>query len=231
MAVETARIQQEYARRERELPPDRYSVSEPGARFLRDSRLAEMDLLLTQGGLLPLGDRHILDVGCGRGDWLLELESRGARRDRLAGIDLIPSRVGEARARLEGADIRTGNATELPWGAGTFEVVVLSTVLSSILDGDMRRAVASEAARVLLPSGAILWYDFFLDNPWNRGVRGVRRREIETLFPGFGVALKTTTLAPPLARWLAPRFPTVAERLAGLRVFSTHLLGLLAKPG
>jgi ubiquinone/menaquinone biosynthesis C-methylase UbiE len=240
---ETARIIEEYARREREIPPSRYSLSDPGARFLRDSRVTEVHRLLERTERLPFGNRVILDIGCGRGDWLVEFEFWGARRDQLAGIDLIPARVQEARARLGSArtegpghsegepDIRTGNATDLPWGEGAFDLVVLSTMLSSILDEGMRRVVASEAARVLKPSGAVLWYDFFFDNPRNRAVRGVRRREVEQLFPGFSMEMKKITLAPPLARWLAPRAEPVAVLLDKARLFSTHLLGLLVKTG
>jgi ubiquinone/menaquinone biosynthesis C-methylase UbiE len=243
MAVETARIVAEYERRDREVPSERYSRSEPGARFIRDTQIAAVHHLLVKAGLVPLRDRRVLDVGCGHGDWLTEFEAWGARRDQLAGIDLIPERVREAQTRLgplhseggfqasEGGDIRTGNATDLPWAESSFDLVLLSTVFSSILAEDMRHAVAAEVARVLKPAGTVLWYDFFVDNPWNRAVRGVRRREIARLFPGFSVRLRKETLAPPVARWLAPWARPLAALLDGSRLLSTHLLGLLVKPG
>jgi hypothetical protein len=58
---------------------------------------------------------------------------------------------------------------------------------------------------------------------------GVRRREIETLFPGCRVDLRRATLAPPLARKIVPVSWTLAAALESLRVFDTHYLGLIRR--
>jgi ubiquinone/menaquinone biosynthesis C-methylase UbiE len=89
-----------------------------------------------------------------------------------------------------GADLRHGDASRLPWPSGHFDIVLQSTVFSSILEAAMRAAVAAEMTRVLAPGGANLWNDFFVDSPRNRAVRGIRRREIAALFPGFDVELR-----------------------------------------
>ena len=148
----------------------------------------------------------------------------------LAGIDLLPERVEAARRRLTpGADIRDGDASALPWDAGVFDIVLQSTVFSSILDAGMRTAVAAEMARVLAPGGVILWSDFFADNPRNRAVRGMRRREIARLFPGFHAELRRISLAAPLARAIAPRSLLAASLLEHLRVLNTHYVGVLTR--
>ena len=36
----------------------------------------------------------------------------------------------------------------------------------------MKQAVAEEMLRVLKPQGLILWYDYHVNNPWNKDVRG-----------------------------------------------------------
>src|SRR5215467_6730268 len=69
----------------------------------------------------------------------------------------------------------------------------------------MKRQMASEMCRVLKPDGLILWYDYHMNNPWNAGVRGVKKREIHRLFPGCSIDLRRITLAPPFARWIVPR--------------------------
>jgi hypothetical protein len=74
----------------------------------------------------------------------------------------------------------------------------------------------------------IVWNDFFADNPRNRAVRGIRRREIAALFPGFELELRRVTLAAPLARAIAPRSHLAAVLLEATSLFNTHYAGVLA---
>jgi SAM-dependent methyltransferase len=197
--------------------------------LLRQGRERALLALLRAEGMLPLADRRILEVGCGSGQWLADFETWGARRERLAGIDLVPERVAAARARLPGADLREGDAAGLPWDDGSFDVVLQSTVFSSILDPAMRSRVAAAMAAALAPGGVIVWYDFFVGNPRNRAVRGIRRREIAALFPGFAMRRRRVSLAAPLARAVAPRSMTAAIALDGLRLLDTHHLATLRR--
>jgi ubiquinone/menaquinone biosynthesis C-methylase UbiE len=217
---EADRILEELRRREREIPADFYSLDRPANRFLRQGQERALRKALEEIGLLA--GKRVLEVGCGSGNWLEMLDGAAS----LAGIDLEPER---AAARFPGADIRTGDASRLPWESGSFDVVLQSTVFSSILDPNMRRAVASEMLRVLAPAGAILWYDFFVNNPSNPHVGGVRRREIEALFPGCRVALRRATLAPPIARWIVPVSWKLAALLESLRVLDTHYFGVIRR--
>lgn len=237
LADEADRIRAEYARRAREIPEDLYSVRNPGHLFGSLQRARRLVRALSAAGCFPLSDRRILDVGCGHGGWLSDFETWGARRENLAGMELDPARAEVARGRLGAigsagsgaADIRAGDASRLPWPDESFDIVVQATVFTSILDGAMRKSVAAEMARVLKPSGVFLWYDFFYDNPRNPGVRGVRAPEIRELFPGFRLTLERITLAPPIARRLAPVTWIGALVLENLRLFNTHYLGVLRR--
>ena len=140
---EADRIVADYARRAQEVPAERYDPATPAQLFMRQSRERALVGMLGAAGMLPLAERRVLDVGCGHGQWLADLETFGARRERIAGIDLVTERVEAARARLPGADIRHGNAAELPFEDGSFDLVLQSTVFSSILDASVRRAVAA----------------------------------------------------------------------------------------
>jgi ubiquinone/menaquinone biosynthesis C-methylase UbiE len=228
---ETDRILEEHRRRDREIPAGFYDLDQPANLFLRHGQERALRDALERSGLLPLSGRRLLEVGCGSGNWLEILERFGARREEISGIDLDPGRAAACASRFPGADVRSGDASVLPWESGSFDLVLQGTVFSSILDPGMRRAVASEMLRVLAPGGAILWYDFFMDNPANPNVRGVRRRGIETLFPGCRVELRRATLAPPLARRIVPVSWTVAAVLESLRVFDTHYLGRIGRAG
>ena len=112
--------------------------------------------------------------------------------------ELDRQRAVLAQAKLPNADLRVGDATQLPWDADTFHLVIASTVFTSILDGDIRRKVAGEIQRVLVPGGALLWYDFMRNNPANPHVRKVSRREVRELFPELSGEMRSITLAPPL---------------------------------
>ena len=57
------------------------------------------------------------------------------------------------------SNLTIGNGEELPYGNGTFDLVLLFSVLTSILDPRVQANLAAEARRVLRPGGAILWYD------------------------------------------------------------------------
>src|SRR3989442_7395446 len=106
----------------------------------------------------------------------------------------------------------------------TSDMVLQSLLFTSILDGEVRRAVAREMLRVVRQDGWILWYDFHVDNPWNPDVRRVGRREMAALFPGCHIELQRLTLAPPLSRRGAPRAPPVWWLLAKVaRVFTPYL--------
>ena len=87
-----------------------------------------------------------------------------------------------------------------------------------------------EIRRVLKPGGAILWFDLRVNNPRNPEVRGLRRAEIRTLFPGCEMELAPALLAPPLGRLIAGRSWPFAEALQALPLLCTHYAGLVHKP-
>jgi SAM-dependent methyltransferase len=222
-------IRAEYKRRAAEIPADAYSLQYPANLYIYQGQTRALLWALKLAGLLPLADRRILEVGSGRGNWLATLEAFDARRELLAGVDLDEQRTEQCRQRFVGADVRAGDASNLPWPDGSFDAVLQSTVFTSILDDGMKQAVAREMLRVLKPQGAILWYDFHMNNPNNPHVRGVKRPEIESLFPGCRVTLRRVTLAPPLARRLVPISWVACELLEKLRFLNTHYFGVLRR--
>jgi ubiquinone/menaquinone biosynthesis C-methylase UbiE len=223
------RIRAENSRRAREIDREFYALHRPANLFMRHSQDRALVWALTQAGLLPLDERTILDVGCGVGSWLGVFETLGARRPNLSGVDLDDARVAACRHRFPGADVRLSDASRLSWPEARFDVVLQSTVFTSILDRALKQAVASEMLRVLKPHGAIIWYDFHVNNPRNPHVQGVGRREIEALFPGCSVRLRRTTLAPPLARRLVPLSWALSTALEGLTFLNTHYIGVVQK--
>lgn len=129
-----------------------------------------------------VGARHAVAVNSGTAALHLALEEWGTRPENMAGVDLLPDRIAEARRLCpEAVNLRCGSATKLEFPDATFDLVLQSTVLTSILDSGMKQSIASEMLRVLKPDGIILWYDYHVNNPWNPDVRGVKKREIHEL--------------------------------------------------
>jgi ubiquinone/menaquinone biosynthesis C-methylase UbiE len=209
----------------------RWALDNPGnVRIVQDETRALAGILHARRAL-PLSDKKILDVGCGRGDALGTLADLGAKPENLFGIDLLPDRILTAAARHPGMRFECGNAEQLRFPDAYFDLAVVFTLFSSILDDDMASNIAGEICRVLKPNGGILWSDFRYNNPWNRNVKGMTKRQIAKLFPGFEFHFRTNVLLPPLARRLGPFTGILYPVLSAIRPLQTHYLGLIVKPG
>jgi ubiquinone/menaquinone biosynthesis C-methylase UbiE len=225
---EEERIREKYGRRRPE--DSRYSWFNPGQVFMlqeRDRRVLEA---LKRAGVGSLADKQILEVGCGRGAWLRDLIQWGAQPSNLKGVELLTDRVEEARRLCPGGvQILCGSASQLEFPADSFDIVLQSTVFTSIQDDALKRQVAAEMIRVVRPSGLILWYDFRVNNPRNPDVTGVGRKEISELFRGCRMDLWSLTPAPPLARAVAPWSWLGCYLLGMVPWLRTHYLGVIRK--
>ena len=227
-AVEEARIRAAYAKREKD--DARYSWFNPAYQLM--IRECERRILarLKQIGFADLQSKSVLEIGCGRGYWLREFVKWGVRPENVTGIDLLMDRVVQARELCPaGVCVHCGSAAQLPFSADSFDIVLQAMMFTSILDRELQHAVAAEMLRVVKPDGIILWYDYHVNNPWNPDVRGIKRREIVSLFPGCRMELERITLLPPLTRRLAPYSYLACYILERISPLCTHYLGVIRK--
>lgn len=192
----------------------------------------ERDILavLRSRNFSHLHDKKILEIGCGTGQWLREFIKWGASPDSVTGIDILPDRVAKAKQLCpQGVQIHCGNAARLSFSDANFDLVFQFTVFSSIPDMTVKEMLAREMLRVLKEEGLILWYDFFLNNPANPDVRGIRKREIAHLFPDCHIDFHGVSLAPPLARVIAPYSWLGCYVLERIRLFNTHYLVVIKR--
>lgn len=224
---EESRIKAAYARRHVE---SRYSWFNQGQLFRVQELERDVLRVLRSNGFERLQDKQILEIGCGQGHWLREFVKWGATPSNLTGIDLISDRIDQARELCpREVQVMCGNAANLAFGNGLFDCVLQFTVFTSVLDSSVKQQMAREMLRVLKDDGLILWYDYHMDNPGNRDVRGIRKREIGELFPGCRIELRRVTLVPQLARLIAPWSWLVCYGLERLRILNTHYLAVIRK--
>jgi SAM-dependent methyltransferase len=137
------------------------------------------------------GNEMVLDVGCGRGLFLIGAGKR-LTTGKAIGVDIWQTKDQSGNssattlqnARAENVDtrieIKTGDARQLPFDANVFDVVVSSWALHNIYAPEERAKALREIARVLKPGGRIAIVDIRHTAEYARfcreaGFEGVRR--------------------------------------------------------
>jgi ubiquinone/menaquinone biosynthesis C-methylase UbiE len=135
---------------------------------------------------------HVLDVGCGTGNYAAALTE--ATRCRISGVDPSRRMLDSARGAASWDSLQQSSAACLPFGDDAFDVVMSTDVIHHIRDRD---AYFREAARVLRPGGHLVTVtDSHDDIP--------RRRPLSSHFP--------ETVAIELERY--PPVPRLLEEMA-----------------
>ncbi len=222
-------VRERYARR---VAADwRYHRLNPSALWPSQERERALARMLQERGWLDLSERRLLEVGCGAGGNLLEMLRFGFAPQHLWGVELLPERCEQARAVLPSATrLSPGDALAAEVPDGSQDLVLQSTVFSSLLDDAFQQRMADAMWRWVKPGGAVLWYDFTVDNPRNTDVRGVPLARVRALFPQGRIAHRRLTLAPPIARAIAKVHPGLYALFNALPMLRTHLLAWIEKP-
>ncbi|WP_150236909.1 class I SAM-dependent methyltransferase [Nocardiopsis quinghaiensis] len=135
----------------------------------RGERIQRLALGGTRARLCGRARGRVLDVAVGTGH-NLPYYPEGVE---VTGVDLSPGMLERARTRAARlavrADLREGDAQDLPFGDGEFDTVVCALALCTI--PDQYRAL-SEMRRVLRPGGLLLLVDHVEYTRWP-----LRRRE------------------------------------------------------
>lgn len=224
---ELDRIRTEYARRSRdENLAGLYTPFQPGHLFTLHNRERVLLQALKRHGYRHLRDAKILDVGSGQGHLLLNLVQYGASPGNLTGVDLLGPWLRCSRQRVPGCSHVQANGGELPFRDRSFDLVLMFTVLTSVLDPGLKWAIAAEARRVVARQGRIVLYDFKRPAR-NPHIRGVSPAEVRALFPDMKVDLRTVSLAMPLAWRLAPRSWLLCALLERVPLLKTHYLATI----
>lgn len=117
------------------------------------------------------GDERVLDVGCGRGlltvaaahrvpkGWVTAVDvwNRATLSGNRSESVLENARIERVEDRVE---VKQGDAQDLPFPAGSFDVVISTFVVHEMKDRSAREKMMREIARVLRPGGHVALVDF-----------------------------------------------------------------------
>ena len=227
-SAEARAVRERYARRAKQ--DARYSLLNPAALWPMQERQRAMLALFRRLGWHDLSALTLHEVGCGSGSNLVELIQLGFEPGHLSGVELLPERHAQARARLPASvSLLQGDALVLAPPPASVDIVLQSTVFSSLLDDAFQRRLAASMWESVRPGGGVLWYDFTVDNPRNPDVRGVPLARVRELFPHARPSARRLTLAPPIARAAMRLHPALYTVLNTLPLLRTHVLCWLAK--
>ncbi len=141
---------------------ERFSNLETGQSATVDAPLA-MALIAEAAAATTPRARHVLDVGCGAGNYTLKLLQRLPNRDSTL-IDLSQPMLDRALARVRPATsgrVRAiqGDIREIELGAEQFDVVLAAAVLHHLRTDAEWHAVFAAFHRALRPGGSLWIFD------------------------------------------------------------------------
>ena len=118
------------------------------------------------------GDENVLDVGCGRGLFLIGAAKR-LKTGKATGVDIWQAEdlsgnsaeAALANAKAEGVagrvKVETADARQLPFAAASFDVALSSLAIHNIPARADRAKALAEITRVLKPGGYLAIFDIF----------------------------------------------------------------------
>jgi SAM-dependent methyltransferase len=230
--LEPSRIEAEYRRHDSsEVLADRYSHFNESTLLRSQSLEHNMLAFLKRYSFTDLAEKKVLDVGCGSGGYVRRFLEYGTLPTNLFGIDLMADRIKRAQCLHSAISWYVESAHQLPYLDSTSDLVMSFVVFSSILNDSLRWEIADEMWRVRRSDDHILFHDFAYPNPHNPTVLGISLKEIQQLFkrPRTRFDFRRITLAPPIARIVTPHIYWLANTLEQLKIFNTHLIGLIGK--
>ena len=135
------------------------------------------------------GDENVLDVGCGRGLFLIGAAKR-LKSGRATGVDIWnpqdlsgnTSEAALANARAEGVDkrvkVETADARKLPFADRSFDVVLSSLALHNISYSGERNKALNEMNRVLKAGGYLAIFDIFYTKQYSKTLQQLGYEDI-----------------------------------------------------
>jgi SAM-dependent methyltransferase len=140
----------------------------------------------------------VIELGCGWGRNLHLFLELGVPARNIAGVDLIEHFIAFGQSQNPSLNIAVGDATRTGFGDGSFDIVLLHTVLSAILDRDIQAELLREARRLVKPGGLVFVFDIADGYPVGRTevsgeqlafIQPIPRRALCAIAAGAGLTM------------------------------------------
>jgi 2-polyprenyl-3-methyl-5-hydroxy-6-metoxy-1,4-benzoquinol methylase len=231
MSKENRRIKDAYKRRLENGDYDRWSLLSAYSMAVKCEREARFTEMVSKTGK-KISEIRVLDVGCGRGDFLLFLLQLGVKPSNIHGVDLVESHILEAKVRLPDAvTLRTADLLDETEVIEKYDIVTCFVVFTSIVDNEYRRRFAGQIRALAKDDGLIVLYDFKYNNPGNSDVRKLTSSDVNGLFDGYSIRSNSLTVLPILGRYFVNKLGVkVYGILSSLKVLNSHnIYGIVRK--
>jgi SAM-dependent methyltransferase len=182
-------------------------------------------------------DLRMIELGCGWGRNLGLFLELGVPARSIAGVDLIEHFIEFGKSQNPALNLAVGDAARSGFDDGSFDVVLMHTVLSAILDRQIQAKLLREARRLIKPGGLVLLFDIAGGYPVGRAevsgeqlifIQPVPRRELCAMAADAGLApvgWRPAGLMPRLRKLIMRGlFSTIAERFGSSRSLPRNFL-------
>lgn len=120
-------------------------------------------------------EKNILDVGCGYGRTLSELNKQGFRN--LTGVDFSQAMINRGLKLHPQLNLLKNDGDKLPFPDDTFDAVLLIAVLTCTANPQKQENIISEISRVLKKDGILYINDYLINNDQRNVERYQKYRE------------------------------------------------------
>jgi len=157
-------------------------------------------------------DSPILDFGCGYGRTIVELRKLGYRN--VTGLDVSQGMLDRAREKLSDVHFVLADGLPSPLDDGSFELLILFAVLTTVPENDRQRALIADASRLLRPGGHLYVSDLPLQTDARRVARYEAARPTGLPYGTFVIDEGRAVMRHHTIEWLEDLFSSfrIAER-------------------
>ena len=154
------------------------------------------------------GDELVLDIGCGRGLYLIEIAKK-LTKGKAVGIDIWSKDLSQnskkntlRNAKIEDVsnkiEIKTADMVNIPYKDNTFDLVISSFAINNILDTKKRKKALKETTRVLKIEGKICIVDMrnieeYVEILQSKGIEDIKITKTKYLYPRSKIIIGTKT--------------------------------------
>lgn len=189
---------------------------------IKDRNSKVKDLFIKNN--LDIKNAKILDLGCASGNFINSLLNIGIRKKNITGIDIRKNSIKNAKKRFPEIRFQLMDARKLEYSDNTFDCIIIFTLFSSVLKSLDRKKIAEEAKRVLKSTGFIIFYDVRMNNPFNKNIIGMNKKELSRIFYDMKFVCARITLIPPIARNLGIATSMLYPILCKLPFLNSHYI-------